>query len=75
MARVVWTWCNLIDEEGVIFEEKHLDSEDTLTPEAVHGFPCEFLRFAVDGSGDAAGWSVDELADAVLVDCLYSGKR
>lgn len=73
VARVVDTAGDLTEEKAVVFQEEHLHAEDTLAFKGGHGFPGQFLRFAVDGVGDVAGGGVDELADGVFLDGFNGG--
>jgi hypothetical protein len=72
VSRVVRSGCDFVDEKGVVLLQEHLNTKDTLAPEAVDGLTSKRLRFLVDVLRDAACWRVGEFADAVLVDGLHS---
>src|SRR5437016_3305008 len=70
VARVVWPWGDLIDDEAVVFQEEHFNAEDASAEEGSDSTAGKVLCFDEDAFGNQSRWSVDELADAVFMHSL-----
>jgi len=75
VAGVVDATGNFAEEEAVVFEQEHLDTEDTLALKGGDGLAGEFLGLLVDCVGDISCGGVDELAYRVFLNSFDGGVR